>query len=288
MHTQSPEAKAIAAAGFPGYSGRKIEVVQFAGTMNLSSCWEGGAKDEYEFVHLETMKAYSVPENGTPWSNGGKILQCSELPMNVALVQHSRRGEHRWVTIYVRPENMTKMLAAPAGPALSDDEMIVLIATRSFKSSYAGRKNNRFYEANQETLISEKSWFAAKELLISKGFLNAAGAITDAGRNETESARLEQYRPKIFWCINKDRKTAAIIYGFDYWMQVQGAFHSGIGLPDGSRATGIGRSRNLERFVKSAIGGGYAILFAENDVNRTEIERLLAETPAPQAQLQAA
>ena len=258
MHTQSPEVKEIALAAFPGYNGRKFEVREFH-SMTLTSCWDSGCKDEYGFIHLESKQAYSVPENGTPWSNGGKILQCSELPMNVALVEYSRRGQHSWITIYLRPENMTKMLVEATGPALSEDERIVLIATRSFKSSYAGRSNNRFYEAKEATYITLAEWDAAQASLIEKGCLNKAGALTDAGRNNAGGC-LDQFQPKVFYALNKEKKTVALVQGFEFWMQVQGAFRAGIQLPDGTCANGIGRSRSIEKFKKACSVSGFTIL----------------------------
>lgn len=82
----------------------------------------------------------------------------------------------------------------PPKPALAWAESVVLAATRSLKSSYAGIKNYRFYEAHERTGITETEWDSAKAVCIQKGLLNRAGAITDDGRNAIEWTRLESLK----------------------------------------------------------------------------------------------
>jgi hypothetical protein len=181
MHIQTPEVKELAAKAFPEYSGKRFEVEPFKGEMQLYSCWNGGSRDYWSFVNLASNKVAPVPENGTPWSNGGKIFRCGRLPENIALVRWSR-GRFESITIYLHPSNIrADMLPAPT--ELSWAEKVVLTATRSLKSSYAGIKNYRAVEAKQQTGITLPEWESAKAQLITRGMLNKAGAITDTGRN---------------------------------------------------------------------------------------------------------
>ena len=66
---------------------------------------------------------------------------------------------------------------------LTNDEMIVLIATRSLKSSYAGIPDYRFREANRQRGITLEQWNVAVAALQQKGLLNKAKAITIKGKN---------------------------------------------------------------------------------------------------------
>lgn len=179
LYTKAPEVQEIVKAAFPEYAGKRFSVSAFNGPMTLTSYWSGGSRDYFAFVSLESERAVSVPENGTPWvnPNGFKV---DALPENIVLVRYTK-GLHESTCVYVRPENMTKFLPAPA--ETTREQKIVLSATRSLKSSYAGIKDYRFNQAREYTGISREAWEQAKGELIAKGLLNKAGAITDEGRN---------------------------------------------------------------------------------------------------------
>ena len=196
MHLNSPEIKQIALAAFPSYNGRSFQVLPFS-PMRLTSCWDGGSRSSFVIIDLATLRQAPIPENGTPFSNGGQILQISDLPVNGAVVEHSIFcGKDMGIRIYVGESNLTKLL--PNNVEISWEEKIVLSATRTFKSSYAGRKDNRFYEANCETGIARENWETAKANLIEKRLLNKAGAITNEGLNaigQTSLYALKQAKP---------------------------------------------------------------------------------------------
>src|ERR1039457_664860 len=196
MRIQTPEVKQIALAAFPGYNGRKFSVEPFRGTINLASCWDGGSKSDFVFMSLETGKQFVVAENGSPWSNGGQILQCSELPANVVLVEHRVFcGGEVGITIFVRPDNMAKMITEGTGPEVSRNELIVLAATCSTRNTYGGETNLRFKEANRICGTTQEDWDAARALCVQNGLLLKSGAFTDAGRNAIEGKRdLYNYR----------------------------------------------------------------------------------------------
>lgn len=180
IYTNAPEVIKIALAAFPQYHGRQFKIKEFAGPMSLVSCWDGGSKSTYVLLSLETLRSIPVPENGTPWSNDGKIARLTELPVNAAVVEHSIfRGKDMGITLYLRPENLTPLLPAPT-TELTLFERIVLCATCRFKSQA------RYDEAARQTGIFKSEYEAAKQSLITKGLLRPNGAATNDALNMAE------------------------------------------------------------------------------------------------------
>lgn len=179
-HTTAPEVQEIAKAAFPDYTGRKFSVTAFQGPMNLASYWDGGSRIYYAVVNLNTKKSVEIPQSGTMFDK--QTYRMTTLPPNLAVVAHSiSMGKDSGITIHVNPENLSKMLPAP--DEVTWAEKVVLSATRSLKSSYAGIKDYRFREALRDTSITRVEWDIAKASLIQKGMLNNAGSITDKGKN---------------------------------------------------------------------------------------------------------
>lgn len=191
MYIDTPETKALVKRAFPDYNGRHIKVLPFQPPMNLTSYWSGGMRDYFVAVQLTDGKTASVPENGTPFTP--TVGELNELPENTVLVMH-HYGPYEYCAIYVRPDNMNR-LALPAPVELTRDQKIVLAATAGLKSSYGGIKNYRFHEAHAETGIGLMEWDQAKAELITRGLLNAAGAITNQGRNAIGDTRLHSLKP---------------------------------------------------------------------------------------------
>ena len=185
IHTDAPEVRRIANAAFPGYSGRTYKEQALDGPMSLESCWSGGSRDSFVLLNLDTLKTLPIPENGTPYANGGRTYKLEQLPEGAALVQHTIFcGKDLGVTIHVAPENLNRM-ALPAPVELTIEEKIVLAYTRGMKSSYNGR--NRAQMARDESGLPLAEWERVKAECQRKGWLNKAGAITDAGRNVIQS-----------------------------------------------------------------------------------------------------
>lgn len=202
IHTDSHEVRAIALAAFPTYSGRKFTVEQFSGPMRLDSYWEGGSISYFVILDLATLRSRAIEENGTPFSNGGKIERITELPLNCAVVEHSIFcGRAMGIRIYVRPENLSALLPEPS--EITREQAIVLVCTSSYKSSYRGISDYRFHEGQSETGITREDWLQAKAECIAKGLLRSNGSITDAGRNAIDGKRLWDYKPE-------SRVTAAV------------------------------------------------------------------------------
>jgi hypothetical protein len=188
MRVNIPEVRELAQRAFPGYSGRNFNVEPFTHPMTTASCWNGGSRDNWCLVNLITNKTWTVPENGTPFVNGGKAFKVGRLPENVALIRHYQ-GRFEQITIYLNPANIRADML-PQKPALTWAQSVVLAATRGLKSSYAGIPNYRRHAAQREVGITIEEWETAKAECISKGFLNRAGAITDDGRNVIEWTQL--------------------------------------------------------------------------------------------------
>jgi len=179
-YTSAPEVQEIARAAFPDYNGKKFGLEAFQGPMNLASYWDGGSRTFYAVIDLNTKKAVEIPQSGTMFDK--ETYHASKLPYNIAIVAHKiSSGKDAGITIYLNPENLTKMLPAPDDVTWA--EKVVLAATIGLKSSYAGIKDYRFREALQDTGITRVEWDGAKASLIQKGMLNNAGAITDKGKN---------------------------------------------------------------------------------------------------------
>ncbi len=180
IYSQAPELKQIAIAAFPAYSGSKFSVDTQAPS-RLNSCWSGGSRDYYALIELSTLRSIPVPENGTPFSNGGQIFTLTSLPLNVALVRHTIFcGKDLGITVFVSPENMNRF-ALPEPIELTLAQKIVLVCTRERKSSYNGR--NRQQMALDDCGLPMIEWDQAKAELIAKGLLKSNGAISDDGRN---------------------------------------------------------------------------------------------------------
>ena len=195
-YTDAPEVKQIAQAAFPDYKGRSFSVLPFRGGMDLSSYWSGGSRDYYNVINLTTLRSAEIPQGGS--GHGDAPYRISTLPDNMAVVKRTYfQGKDLGITIFVNPENLSKMLPSP--DEVSWAEKVVLSATRSYKSSYAGAKDYRFQEALRYTGITKQEWDAAKQSLIQKGMLNKAGAITNSGRNAIGRVDLSQ--------LKRDKKT---------------------------------------------------------------------------------
>lgn len=190
-------ARKIAGASFPDYTGKKFKLqVHDSGTMNLTSYWDGGSRDYFAVLRLEDMKCLPVPQNGTPFDPYGNGIEVPLPGPGFAVIEHSIFcGKDSGITIHVHSSN-----AAPLLPKTEDitwAEKVVLSATRSLKSSYAGIKDYRFSEAQKDTGITRADWDTAKTALIEKRLLNAAGAVTVDGKNAIGNTSLWNLKQEV-------------------------------------------------------------------------------------------
>jgi hypothetical protein len=185
------EANQVPAQLRGAYSGKKFKAI-VAEQVTIHSdagLWSGGSRDYWSGVNVNTGDAMPLPgQNDSPW-NASRQEVIVNLAPGFVVVKHSMfRGTDMGLTFFVHPENAAKLLPTPSAD-LSAIEKLVLRATRSFKSSYAGQDRYQIAErdysckAMVDTWPSREQWNVAKESLIAKKLLNRAGAITPAGRN---------------------------------------------------------------------------------------------------------
>lgn len=173
----------IISSTFPNQTCRKVQAriantVRFSGTQ-----WDSGCRDSYRIYELSTGKSVGIAE--APFLQKSALHDSDhEIPVGYLVVKY-HQGRVNYFELIGPSENINPMLPAPT--ELSEDERIVLVATRSYKSSYGGQKNYRFYTARQKTGITQDRWEAAKEKLIKDKMLDKRGAITVSGRNAVES-----------------------------------------------------------------------------------------------------
>jgi hypothetical protein len=126
---QHPEVAAIIKAAFPSYKKHNAFLREFCPT-NINSYWDGGSKDYFALVDLDTMRAVPMPSSTHPFyevaSRGlaNKETQVIEsdhvgnltlkvLPENYALVSCGTFcGKPATASIKVNASNLTKFLAA--------------------------------------------------------------------------------------------------------------------------------------------------------------------------------
>ena len=183
IHLQpTREIIAITRAAFPKYNGRKYSLENSGRPVNIKSYWDGGSRDYFAIVNLETKKILPIPQNGTMF-DGGKIAHDGVVvPAGYVIVRHSIfMGKDSGITLYVDPVTAINFLPDPV--KINDNENIVLMCTVSYKNTYAGIKNYRFNRASKEFGISRATWDITSASLKTAKLINKAGAITTAGRN---------------------------------------------------------------------------------------------------------
>jgi hypothetical protein len=176
-----PMIQDIARATFPEYKGHKFQLAITDRPMNLASYWEGGSRSYYKVVNLATMQASAAVPAQSAFDKPIAGIEAVPIPEGGAIVEHCIFcGKDMGLRIHIGPSNAAPML--PAKVELTAHEKIVLNAT-GLKSSYAGIKDYRFYDANRSTGITRTEYDAAKSSLQARGLLDKRGAITVTGSN---------------------------------------------------------------------------------------------------------
>ena len=182
IYTNDSTVEKIGRAAYPEYTGRKFRVQVVDHPINVKSYWDGGSRSFYRFIKLaDVSSVFEVPAQSM-FDRQIEGAEAVSLVPGLACVRHSYFcGKDMGIEIMVHPDNAPRLLPEPV--ELTEDEKIVLKYTKGYKACYAGRSNNRLYEAQHYTNITEERWEVAKASCIQKGLLNKAGAITNAGRN---------------------------------------------------------------------------------------------------------
>lgn len=175
----------IAKLAFPDYKGRDYRVSVLEELTLGHTYWDEGTKYEYVAVSLtESLKKISLPLFNPPQFGGPlKHPTINLVNQSVPTCMVERYyGRINYLNFYLAPGSVSQQLTEQT-ESLSQDEKIVLIATRSLKSSYGGVSDYRFHEANRARGISRKNWEEAVSSLIFKGLLRKNKSITPKGRN---------------------------------------------------------------------------------------------------------
>lgn len=181
-----PKLSEILGVAFPNCKLKQFQVETAEQVELYGTYWDGGNRNSYSAVNLETMETINLPHFDPPQFGGpvkNPIISLIDQSAQVCIVKLSNVGMRQYITFYFAPENTTKFLQDDSSNSLSKNEKIVLFATKSLKSSYGGIKNYRFSEANSYTGISLSQWETALESLINKNLLRKNKSITPAGRN---------------------------------------------------------------------------------------------------------
>lgn len=81
--------KAIVKAAFPAYNGRKIRVEKHTNnSLMTTSYWDGGSRDYFAIVNLQTMRAQQIP-GINPMNPPDNWRDTTEIPSNHVIVEHS-------------------------------------------------------------------------------------------------------------------------------------------------------------------------------------------------------
>lgn len=188
----------VPAALRQGYTGKKYsaEVCTAMTVPSDAGLWSEGSRDKYSIVEIESGRVREpFGQNSAPWDRSRRDFQLEVKPGYLVVRHTIYRGADLGLHFYVHPDNAAKLLPAPA-EALPRVEKLVLLASKSFKSSYMGkdrydmmREDYRYGRTVQgdDSFPTREQWNVAKLALMAKGLLNKAGAITVAGRNAVQS-----------------------------------------------------------------------------------------------------
>lgn len=187
--TDHPLVSKVCAFAHPDYTGQAVKIEYTTLPLDLRSYWSGGSHTEWVLLKLVDMSVLSIPPQSVfdrQIAGAGAFV----LPEGVVAVAHVYFcGKDMGLTIYARPDGVKFLPAAPT--ELTEDEKLVLRATRGLKSSYAGisdyRKHEltapRYYAADTTPRMTGVRVDAARLSLQGKGFLDKRNSITNAGRN---------------------------------------------------------------------------------------------------------
>ncbi|HXJ56442.1 MAG TPA: hypothetical protein VNU68_07230 [Verrucomicrobiae bacterium] len=180
LRRSDPTVDRLVRAAYPDYKGRKVSAticrtVRFTGTN-----WDEGSKSYYVIVRVADLMVQGIQD--APYFHGSPLHETDHtIPTGFVVVERRYFRQYESIAIHAAPETVAPLLPPPSD--LSDDEKVVLAATKNFKSSYGGVSDYRYREAHRVSGITRESWAAAKMALTMKGMLSANGAITPEGRN---------------------------------------------------------------------------------------------------------
>ena len=158
-------------------NGKKFEMI-LTDKINVNThdqFWSGGSKKTQFMARLSDGKTDFFNQTGSkaPWD----IITENKsflIPIGWIAVEHSYFcGKDMGYRFFVNPLDRWHFIKEDIEEiVLSNEEITVLISTKMFKNSYAGKSNIRFVEASITNGISLNDWNISKASLIEKKFLN--------------------------------------------------------------------------------------------------------------------
>src|SRR3990167_7016787 len=205
IHLHANETMAAMAEQAFGYTGRKFQV-EARERVHITSYWDGGTRSYWAILTVRqdasTQPTNAITTQGKPelrvvgecGGMGQPIGLDVEIDGNTIVAEQVIFcGKDLGIPFYVNPARLPQFPPASANE-LTREQRIVLIATRSYKSSYAGVGNYRYVEALRETGISAEDWERSKAECQQMGLLDKRGAITVEGRNVVGQTQLYELR----------------------------------------------------------------------------------------------
>ena len=208
IHLHTNETMAALAKQAFGYTGRMFQV-EARERVHITSYWDGGTRSYWAILTMGLARGEAAPDrHNTIMARGMPELrvvgECGgmgqaegidvEIDGNTIVAEHVIFcGKDLGIRFYVNPARLPQFLPASTNE-LTREQRIVLIATRSYKSSYAGVGNYRYIEAARETGISLADWERSKAECQQMGYLDKRGAITVDGRNVVGQTQLYELR----------------------------------------------------------------------------------------------
>jgi hypothetical protein len=196
MTTIYLEAKDVPAVIRGSYKGSKFQAVvtESVSIPADAGLYSGGSRNAYQAIDLNTGEIAGLSfAASSPWDRDRHNAEVKLSPGKVIVQSIIFQGKDMGLRIFVHPDNAAKLLPAPAID-LTKDQLLVLVATKTFKASYNGQdrydmaKSDYRCKRMVETFPSRDDWNVAKNDLIIGGYLNKAGAITVKGKNAAASA----------------------------------------------------------------------------------------------------
>lgn len=176
--------KAIKACA-PKYTGVQVYIVYGVRSTDMRSAWSDGHRTYFSIVRLTDLEHLTMPESHAVYSPKPELAKV-EIPDGFVCVAHHYAGTKQYLTIYVPGE--AGLLESGEKLELTEEQILVLAATASLKSSYGGVSDYRAHELWQKHRIRRTRTAEIRGQLQEMKLLDKRNAITIAGRNALESS----------------------------------------------------------------------------------------------------
>lgn len=182
LDVRDDKVKTICKKAYPTWKGRRVRV-NFTSTVNMSSSWQGGSRSYFKIVRLNDNKNLTMPAQSMydPQIEG---IKSFEIPQGFVVIENSiYRGKDMGLIIHARSDGSN--LLPESSQDITENEIMVLRATRGLKSQYAGDRDCRKTDCIRKGMTSDEV-DNTRAALIEKGMMSKNKAINNKGRNAIE------------------------------------------------------------------------------------------------------